>query len=75
MALSINRPRAVKLADQDIHLGDPAHRYLVTAGDGTTAEGMITRIISEPGRLDVTLGDLDHRINYVISIMEVTPRA
>ena len=71
MAHRLNRRQTVKLADRDIHLSDPARRYLVTAADGTTAEGMITGITSELGRTDVTLGEFEHRLNYVTEIWEV----
>lgn len=50
---------------------DSHRRYLVTAADGTTAEGRISQITGEPGRTDVTLGELEHELNYVTEIREV----
>lgn len=50
---------------------DAHRRYLVTAADGTTAEGRISQITGEPGRTDVTLGELEHELNYVTEIREV----
>lgn len=50
---------------------DSHRRYLVTTADGTTAEGTITAERREPGRTDVTMGALEHEINYVTEIREV----